>query len=187
MSDDALFNDQPLERLPCPVCSRWTDRLKQFRLIRWLIFLGHFHWHAVEYVRACPSCMRRRIWYRCLLNIPTAHIIWPLVIFPVALFNTVRAGMPGHTPDILRGITPDQLAENENKKSEASWGRIMAVTGVLTYWLPLIGPVFAAWAWFLNRNEPDWRRPASGYALIIAVLIHMLIGGMLLVEAIGKM
>lgn len=63
----------------------------------------------------------------------------------------------------------------------------MAVTGVLTCWLPLIGPVFAAWAWFLNRNEPDWRRPASGYALIIAVLIHMLIGGMLLVEAIGKM
>lgn len=179
--------DSTILTLPCPVCRQPTDRLKQFRIIRWLVFLGHFHWHQVEFVRACPPCMRRRVWYRCLLNIPTAHIIWPLVVLPSALFNTIRAGNPGHTPDILLGVTPEQMLANENKQWECSIGRIVAVTGILTCWLPFVGLIFAGWAWFLNRNEPDWRRPASGYSLIVAVLIHMLIAGLLLMEALGKM
>lgn len=188
MSHGTTIDGDLPQELPCPVCRQWTDRLKQFRIIRWLIFAGHFHWHAVEFVRACPACMRRRIWFRCLLNIPTAHIIWPLIVLPAALVNTVRAGRPGHTPDILLGVTPGQLAEAErNPEDQASMGRIMAITGVLTCWLPLIGPVFPAWAWFLNRNETNWRRPASGISLMISVIIHMLIAAMLLVEAVAKM
>jgi len=173
--------------LPCPVCQQPTDRLKQFRLIRWLVFLGHFHWHQVEFVRACPPCMRRRVWYRCLLNIPTAHIIWPFVVLPAALFNAFRAGNPGHTPDILLGITPEQMLADENKQVECSIGRIVAVTGVLTCWVPFVGLVFAGWAWFLNRFETDWRRPASGIALMVSMIIHMLIAAAVLAEVVNNM
>ena len=173
--------------LPCPVCQKPTDRLKQFRLIRWLVFLGHFHWHQPEFFRACPPCMKRRIWYRCLLNIPTAHIIWPFVVLPAALFNSLRAGNPGHTPEILLGLTPEQMLVAEKTQAECSIGRIMAMTGALTCWLPFVGLIFSAWAWFLNRFESDWRRPASGIALMVSMIIHMLIAAALLVEAINKM
>ena len=173
--------------LPCPVCQKPTDRLKQFRLIRWLVFLGHFHWHQPEFFRACPPCMKRRIWYRCLLNIPTAHIIWPFVVLPTALFNSLRASEPGHTPEIILGVTPDEMLAAENNDIETFHGRIIALAGVLTCWMPLVGLIFATWAWFRNRFEPDWRRPASGIALMVSIVLHMLIAAVLLVEAINKM
>lgn len=186
----STFPDLPDETrvlLPCPACGIPTDRLKQFQLIRWSVFLGHFHWHQVEHYRACPPCMRWRIWYRCLLNIPTAHIGWPFLVLPGSIYNLIRAGLPDHTPEILEGITPDHLDASLGKNQELSLGRVMAITGALTCWLPAFGLVFAGLAWLLNRTQPDWRRPVSGISLIISLLIHMLIAGLLLAEAIAKM
>lgn len=172
--------------LACPACGRVTDRLKQFRQLRWLVFLGHFHWHQTEFVRACPPCMRTRAWWRCLANIPTAHIIWPLVVLPMAIVTTVRSFQPGHSAEILEGKTPEYLAYLENKSPELSWHRLMAVVALITCWLPLFGLLLSWWAWWLNRGYIGWRRMVSGISLIIAILLHMLIAGLALYELITK-
>lgn len=109
---------------------------------------------------------------------------------PWAIHNTIQTLRTGHSLEVLVGITPEYLSFQESQirqEDQQSVGRIIAVTGILTCWVPLIGLIFSGWAWLLNRRESDWRRVASGISLIVAVLVHMLIAGVLLVNAITKM
>jgi hypothetical protein len=121
-----------------------------------------------------------------LANVPTAHIIWPLVVLPMAIVTTVRSFQPGHSPEILEGKTPEYMVYLENKSQELSWHRVMAVVALITCWLPLFGLLLSWWAWWLNHGYIGWRRTVSGISLIIAILLHMLIAGLALYEIITK-
>ncbi len=161
------------EWLPCPICEEMTYCLKQYRYVTWFVFLGHAHvWQPVCY-RACPSCMRRFIWRRCLLNLVPANLGWFGVLLPWALVLTVASFRYGHSRAIIEGVTPEMIAQRDLAEEELSWPRIMAIIAVLSCWIPFIGFPLCLLAWWLNRNSTRWCRRASKISLAISVTIHV--------------
>jgi hypothetical protein len=73
-----------------------TDSLKQFRYVDYFAFgLVVWIWRAAV-LRACPRCMRRLIWKRCLWNVIPANLVWVVILLPWALALTVATYRRGH-------------------------------------------------------------------------------------------
>src|SRR5947209_18571247 len=64
---------------PCPWCGRVTDNIKRYTLIT-LVFLLAFFIVRHDEVANCPSCMRKALLQRTLLNVLTANVFCPIVI-----------------------------------------------------------------------------------------------------------
>jgi hypothetical protein len=73
------------QSLSCPRCAAPTDSLKRFRLHQWLVFIWIGWWTRTAEYTACPACMRKILLERTLVNIPTANLIWPIVLVTNAI------------------------------------------------------------------------------------------------------
>jgi hypothetical protein len=91
----------------CPQCGRMTDSLKCYRMFRYFLFAYLFYaWQIAGYV-GCPSCMRKTIGVRCLVNLFTANLIFPVVLVQLAgafLFTFMR----GHSREVRRALEAAQ-------------------------------------------------------------------------------
>lgn len=159
--------------LPCPSCGRPTDSLKQYRYISWgLCYLVGFT-YELAYYQACPACMRKLILRRAALNVVPANVLWPLLVLPWGLGLFVASFQKGHSPSVIRGLTPEMLVAQEVAANELSWRRILAVLALLFCWFPVFGLGVAFGAWLVNRKSTDWRRRASQIAFVLGGLIHL--------------
>src|SRR5262249_31363111 len=68
----------------CPVCSGVTDSLKRFEVVHLCFFFGFLFVRPAVHT-ACPRCMRRYLWRRCLVNVIPANLCWPVWILPRTL------------------------------------------------------------------------------------------------------
>lgn len=169
----------------CPRCSQPTDSLKQYRCLKVCVFyLAGAVWQE-EYVRACPGCMRRHLVRRCLINLPLANLLWPILVLPWTLVLVASSRRKGHSPEVISGRLPGQIVAERAAAGEVSWGRVWAVVAVLFCWAPLVGLPFALLAWFTNRKSPGWKRTASIVALVVSGVVHLAIAVLLVVEAAG--
>ena len=168
--------------LPCPVCFRQTDSLKQYRYVNWCVFfLAGAVWQGAV-CRACPACMRQFLWRRCLSNAVPAHLVWLVGLLPWALWLIATSYRPGHSRAVVRGVTPEMAVAHEMAQRELSWARVAAVLSVLLFWLPLIGLVVGAVACWLNRHSASWTRRASQVSLTASALVHAVLGVLFVVE-----
>ena len=168
--------------LPCPVCSRLTDSLKQYRYVTWCVFfLAGAVWQGVV-CRACPVCMRQLLWRRCLVNAVPAHLVWLVGLLPWALCLIAASYRTGHSRAVVRGETPEMAVAREMAQREVSWARVSAVLSVLLFWLPLIGLVAGALAYWLNRQSPNWTRRVSQVSLSASALVHAVLVVLFVIE-----
>ncbi len=168
--------------LHCPVCFQPTDSLKQYRYVNWCVyFLAGAVWQGVVY-RACPTCMRRFLWGRCLFNVIPGHLVWLAGLLPWALGLIVASYRPGHSLAVVQGVTPELAVAREMVKRELSWGRVFAVLAVLLFWLPLFGLVVSGLAWWLNRRSQSWTRWASQVSLTVSALEHTALAVLFVIE-----
>jgi hypothetical protein len=179
---EAVREDDPAE---CPRCSRPTDSLKQYRCLAWCVFyLAGASWQE-EYVRACPGCMRGHLARRCLVNLPLANLIWPVLVLPWTLALVASTYRKGHSPEVVAGRLPGQVVAERAAAEEVSWGRVWAVIAVLLCWLPVIGLAFVLLAYLMNRKSADWKWTASIFALAVSGLVHLALVVLLVVELAG--
>jgi hypothetical protein len=168
--------------LPCPVCFRPTDSLKQYRYVNWCVFfLAGAVWQGVVY-RSCPACMRQFLWRRCLVNAAPAHLVWLVGLLPWALCLIAASSRPGHSRAVVQGVTPELAIAREMAQREVSWARVSAVLSVLLFWLPLIGLVAGAIAFWLNRHSHVWTRRASQVSLTASALVHAALAVLFVIE-----
>src|SRR4051794_14694440 len=76
--------------MPCPVCGRVTDSLKQYRVIKTAFAIPLHHVELESVVRrACPPCMRAFVWERCRLNGLATLVVGFGVFVPYSLALTL--------------------------------------------------------------------------------------------------
>jgi beta-lactamase regulating signal transducer with metallopeptidase domain len=168
--------------LPCPVCFQPTDSVKQYRYVKWCVFFfAGAVWQAVVH-RACPGCMRQFVWRRCLFTAVPAHLLWLMGLLPWALCLIAASYRPGHSRAVVRGVTPEMAVAREMAQRELSWARVLSVLSVLLFWLPVIGLVVGALAFWLNRESGRWTRRASQVGLTASVLVHAALGVLFVIE-----
>ena len=168
--------------LHCAVCFQLTDSLKQYRYVNWCVFfLAGAIWQGVVY-RACPTCMRRFLWRRCVINAIPAHLVWLAGLLPWALGLIVASYSLGHSRAVVRGVTPELAIAREMAQREVSWPRVSAVLAVLLFWLPLVGLVASGLAFWLNRRSESWTRWAGQASLTVSTLMHTVLLVLFVIE-----
>jgi hypothetical protein len=168
--------------LVCPECQKLTDSLKQYRYIRWCVFLLIVELWQYTYYRACPQCMRRFVWRGWRSNALSANFYWLLCLLPWAWGLDVASRTPGHSRAVLNGETPEMAADREAAAGEVSWGRVFAIVSLLVFWAPLLGVAFSVVAYLVNRRSPTWTRRASQGCLIASVMIHLALVALVVVS-----
>jgi hypothetical protein len=176
--------------LRCPLCGQMTDSLKEYRYVRWCVFLlaGAIYQDAT--VGACPRCMRAFVRKSLLINVLPANVVWLVGLLPWGLVLLAATYRKGHSRSIRDALA---VAEATRGKSVApggfaspfaaqevvtahgndvSWSEVSAVVAVLTCWLPFIGLPFGLWAFFLNR-QPGWKRVCSLVAVGVCGLLSL--------------
>ena len=100
-----MEHDEPaIVLLPCPNCRELTDSLKQYRYVDWCVyFLVGAIAQPVVY-RACPVCMRKFVWRRCMRTARTAHVAWLSGLLPWALCLTRGALICSGTADAFARV-----------------------------------------------------------------------------------
>ena len=98
-------NQPEFRTVECPACRRPTDSLKQFTMLRSLVFiLVYAFWRLGTYT-ACPDCMRQIIRKNLLgLNILTANLLWVFIMLPWGLVQLWAAGSPGHSKGVIKQL-----------------------------------------------------------------------------------
>ena len=85
---------------------------------------------------------------------------------------------------VFRSANPATVVMSKTMaEREVSWGRVSAVLSVLLFWLPLIGLVAGALAYWLNRQAAGWTRRASQVSLTASVLVHVVLLVLFVIEA----
>ena len=87
----------------CPWCETVTTDLKRYEVVQWCFFFLAFVQIRPVIYAACPTCMRRILWRRCLVNVLPANLLWPFWVLPRTLIPVPRllyprpiAGWRGH-------------------------------------------------------------------------------------------
>ncbi len=160
-----------LRILECPECGRETSSLKYHVFLdQWQEFLVGYR-HELATLRACPACLRRRVWLTARRLLSTAHLVWPLVVLPWAVALTVCSFVPGHS--------------HQFEHEQAGWRVYLAVAGVFFLdYLPLLGLVAALVLFGLNRRTTPGAKFLSTLGLIASLLAHLAVGGLFLAEVL---
>jgi hypothetical protein len=185
------FDEKETGLLPCPKCGEPTDSLKEYRYVRWCVFLLGGAVYQDATVGACPRCMRAFLRKSLLINVLPANVVWLVGLLPWGLVLLAATYRKGHSRSIRQALA---LAEARKGKTvsygavssafvaqevvtasgqEVSWTEVTAVVAVLTCWLPYIGLLFGLWAFLLNRHEPGWKRVCSIVALSVSGLLSL--------------
>jgi hypothetical protein len=97
-----LHDSQPFF-IRCPECGQTSDSIKSYRMPDLLVFAWFFYWVRSVTYYLCPSCMRKTIGGKMLINIVTANLVWPfLAIFWLVLL--VLTFFKGHSKGTLKQI-----------------------------------------------------------------------------------
>ena len=169
---------------PCPMCGEPTENLKQFRCLYWCVFYLVGATWRVEFVRACPKCMRSHLLRRALINIPLSNLLWPILVLPWTAVLYASSYREGHSRAVASGLRPEDEAALEARRNELSWGRVLAIVAILFCWAPIVGLPFALLAFFVNRKSPTWTKPVSIVAAVISGLVHLFLLGLMVVSAV---
>ena len=86
-----------MSEVRCPVCHEPTDSIKQYKLVRTLLFLFLFATWNTLVATACPRCMRKVILKRTAINILPANVLWVIVVLPFHLVQLLRTLTRGHS------------------------------------------------------------------------------------------
>lgn len=97
MSDQSLM-------LPCPHCRQPTDSLKSYRLPQLFLCLWIAFSVRHDQVTACPTCMRKTLLKRTLINILPANIVWPFVIVPWMGIAGLMTLTHGHSSSVYKRL-----------------------------------------------------------------------------------
>ncbi len=185
------FDETEPGLLRCPKCGEPTDSLKEYRYVRWFVFLlgGAIYQDAT--VGACPRCMRAFLGKSLLINVLPTNVVWLVGLLPWGLVLLAATYRKGHSRSVRQALA---LAEAQKGKTaayggvsspfvapevvtasgqEVSWKEVTAVVAVLTCWLPYIGLLFGLWALLLNRREPGWKRVCSIAAVGVSGLLSL--------------
>jgi hypothetical protein len=82
--------------LDCSECGKLTNSLKDYRIVHLLICLVLFFQIKKQDYEACPSCMRKKLIERTLINIVPANIAFPIVLI-IHTIQFCRTFIPGHS------------------------------------------------------------------------------------------
>jgi len=168
--------------LACPACGRPTDSLKQYRYVSRVIFYLIGTYWQTAYYRACPSCMRKLIARRAAWNFIPANLLWFVSVLPWGLGLVVATYQKGHSPDVLRQVTPRLAASRDDEARRREGRAAVAIWALLLCWVPLLGLGVALGAWLVNRKADDWKRPVSRIAFILSVLVTLTLLVLLVVK-----
>lgn len=188
--------------LRCPECGTETDSLKQYRYMRWCLFLLAGAVWQDQTIRACPSCVRRRVGKSLLVNLIPANLLWPILILPWGLGLLVASSRKGHSKIVEQMVALEEAemrqatARPANIMSpyvareqvtvggeEVSWHRVSAALALILFWLPVLGLVMALVAYFTNRRQEGSVRTLSVIALWASGVIHAGLLGLFVYKA----
>jgi hypothetical protein len=150
--------------LPCPKCQQQTDSLKQYSVPTVLFIV--IAWAVRKSTEvACPSCMRKTVLRQTLINVPTANILWPLVIVPYAGIEFYLASRKGHSTEIRKRLWPEQypaaaatpVAMGPGARRFLGFLKIVAGMAAI-----------AAMGYFLFRYWYDWGTTIWAFAALAA-------------------
>ncbi len=68
--------------IPCPRCGEQSDSLKSYTMMRFMLFLWVFAFWRRQIVTCCPSCMRKEVALKTLINVIPANLLWFVVVAP---------------------------------------------------------------------------------------------------------
>ena len=85
----------------CPACRTPSDSIKQYRFPELFVFLLVLYWVRTLTYTACPSCMRKKLALCAVINVVTANIVWPFVLFPWYSALALASFTRGHSKAVL--------------------------------------------------------------------------------------
>jgi hypothetical protein len=134
----------------CPCCQRSTDSLNQYHLLQWVFLVVFFSVRRETYT-SCPACMRQHLLRWGGLQLLTANLVWPFVVFPTMAFRLATTFRKGHM-DVQRA-------------SASGW-----VT-VLVFLVGLVLAIFAMTFAFSPKLEHVWLvlLPGGVFGVLLAV------------------
>ena len=155
----------------CPHCNAESDSLKQYRYLNWLVFflVGYVKQYIV--IRGCPSCLRRIVWQRCLVNLLPANLLWPILVLPWALVLTVRSYQQGASGKVVEGVSAVEQIREIDEDANPNLSRV-----TLAGWIFGLSSIAVCVAWALL---PKWLGPLFGPQVKveefykIAMLVYM--------------
>ena len=106
-ADSGSYQSSDPKALPCPSCHALTKSLKRYHFFKWFLFLGIAMVVSRETHTACPSCMRRYLWTRSLLNVMPANIVWLFGLLPLTIILTVATFTRGHSKNVIEARLPE--------------------------------------------------------------------------------
>jgi hypothetical protein len=86
--------------LACPECGNPTHDLKHYRYVHWCLCLLVFYSYEIGAVTGCPSCVRKRLLDRTLINLVPANLLWLALVLPFHLIQLARSYSSGHSAAI---------------------------------------------------------------------------------------
>jgi hypothetical protein len=106
--------EKPTPKLPlfidCPVCGRPTGNLKCYEMGCVVFLCLAVSWNVQDEV-GCPRCIRWMLLYYTLINVLTANVLWPILIFPVSILHLVSSFWPGHSLKVAERLQIAARAE----------------------------------------------------------------------------
>jgi hypothetical protein len=93
----------------CPHCQASTPNLKQYEIVDWCLFVLLFVQIRPAVYTACPPCMRKILLRQCLVNMPSANLLWPAYVFPRTLGLLIATTIPGASASVRKRQSPAPL------------------------------------------------------------------------------
>lgn len=175
------------QEFACPLCNQPTRHLKQYRYIRWFVFIFVGSLWQATVIRACPSCMRWEIGKYALFNMLPANFLWLVLLLPWAMVLCLMSLVDGHSRAVLQGLTPAMILAKENRAQELNGHRVWAVLSLLLFWIPLFGLILSTVGWFRNVHEKNWTKPASLVGLSLSGMAHLILAGIVVYETVRQL
>jgi len=100
----AIPAESPIGPLQCPHCHSLAENLKHYEVIQWCVFVVVYFWILPANVIACPACMRRILWQRCLANILPANLLWPAWLLPRTLIQVAATYIAGSSRSVIEAV-----------------------------------------------------------------------------------
>lgn len=89
--------------IQCPKCGKPSDCIKRFKMLDLVVFVGIFAWARRATYTACASCMQKIIAQRMIINLFTANLIWPIIVFSW-IGKMIATYSKGHSAAVLEEI-----------------------------------------------------------------------------------
>jgi len=114
---------------------------------------------------------------------PTTQVPWWLFPGLGLVLSLVALAWCGTLETNTRRQRPGRIPQTY--QPDLSWARVAAILALLLFWLPVIGLVAGALAFWLNRRSLTWTYRAGQVALLLTGLVHAAIAVVFIIEAVN--